>query len=407
MSESQTEKHPEAYFGLPAEVHYCKKCVESNQRMMGSVQHKDTKATKKQTVGFDKDGVCLACRYHEQKKTFDWDAREKELRDLCDRYRRSDGDYDVLVPGSGGKDSRFVAHILKHKYGMNPLTCTWAPHIYTDIGWKNFQSWIHSGLDNILFTPDGKVHRTLTKLAFENLLHPFQPFVFGQYYLAPRIALEKGISLIVYGDSYAEKGLGGDLKWDGRCMDRRLYTKQKDEPIYLGGVHTDELIKYGISKKELNPYMPLDLDRVMNSKIEIHFMPYYINYDPQKNYYYAVEHTGFLVNPLGRTPGTYTKYQSLDDKVDDFHYYTWFIKTGRGRATEDAALEVRNGHITREEAVALVQRFDGEFPKRFFEEFLEYIDIAEKQFWEIIDRYRSPHIWKKQGGQWSLRQQVA
>ena len=378
MSDNQTQEKIEAYWGLPEKVTYCKKCVESNQRMMGSVQHKDTKTTPKQTVVFDEEGVCLACRYHEKKKTFDWDAREKELRDLLARHRRNDGSYDVLVPGSGGKDGRTVAHILKYKYGMNPLTCTWAPHIYTDIGWKNFQSWIHSGFDNILYTPNGRVHRTLTKLAFENLLHPFQPFVLGQYYLAPRIALEKGIDLIFYGDSYAEKGLGGDLKWDGRRMDPRLYTKEKTDTIFLGGLPIDELAQHGIAKNELNPYLPLDAEKIARSKLEIHFMPYYINYDPQKNYYYAVEHTGFLVNPDGRTPGTYTKYQSLDDKVDDFHYYTWYIKTGRGRATEDAGLEVRNGHITREEAVALVQRFDGEFPQRFFNEFLNYIELDEK-----------------------------
>ena len=51
---------------------------------------------------------------------------------------------------------------------MHPLTVTWAPHIYTEWGWKNFQSWIHSGLDNFLFTPNGRAHRLLTRLALEN-----------------------------------------------------------------------------------------------------------------------------------------------------------------------------------------------------------------------------------------------
>lgn len=407
MSNLESVEKLEAFFGLPEKVHYCKKCVESNQRMMGSVQHRDTKETKKQTALFDDEGVCLSCRYFEKKHTFDWAQREKELWDLCDRFRRSDGYYDVLVPGSGGKDSRFVAHILKHKFKMNPLTCTWAPHMYTEIGWKNMQSWVHSGLDNLLFTPNGHVHRTLTKLAFENLLHPFQPFVMGQYYLAPRVALEKGIKFVMYGDSYAEKGLGGDLKWDGRRMDTRLFTSNKSEEIYLAGLPAKELKKYGIDQRELNPYMPLDPNLIEQSNIEVHFLPYYLNYDPQKNYYYAVEHTGFEVNPDGRTEGTYTKYQSLDDKVDGFHYFTWFIKTGRGRTTEDAALEVRNGHITREEAVALVKRFDGEFPKKYFKEFLEYMGMSEEKFWECIDRNRSPHIWKKENGQWKIRQQVS
>ena len=86
--------------------------------------------------------------------------------------------YDVIVPGSGGKDSAYTAHILKYKYGMNPLTVTWAPHMYTEIGFKNFENWMHvGGLDNILYTPNGVLHRELTRNAFLNLLHPFQPFI--------------------------------------------------------------------------------------------------------------------------------------------------------------------------------------------------------------------------------------
>jgi len=150
--------------GLPLEVKYCKKCVESNQRFIGSVPHADTESSKKDTIVFDEEGVCGACGYFEKKKTIDWNQREQEFKDLLARHKRDDGYYDVLIPGSGGKDSCFTSHILKNEYGMNPLTVTWAPHMYTDIGWKNFQSWIHSGFDNILFTPNGKVHRKLTRL---------------------------------------------------------------------------------------------------------------------------------------------------------------------------------------------------------------------------------------------------
>ena len=105
---------------------------------------------------------------------------EKELKELCDKYRKSDGSYDCIIPGSGGKDSFFTSHILKEKYGMHPLTVTWAPHIYTEWGWRNFQKWIHAGHDNYLLTPNGRVHRLLTRLATEILYHPFQPFFFGQ-----------------------------------------------------------------------------------------------------------------------------------------------------------------------------------------------------------------------------------
>lgn len=407
MSEKLIEEKKFSEFGLPLEVKYCKKCTESNQRFIGSVPHADERSSKKDTIVFDEEGVCSACRYHEYKKTINWDEREKEFRDLLDRHRRKDGQYDILVPGSGGKDSRYTSHILKYKYGMNPLTVTWAPHMYTDIGWKNFQSWIHSGFDNILFTPNGKIHRILSRLAFENLLHPFQPFVLGQYNLAPKIAIQTGIKLILYGDYYREKGVGSDVDFADKKIDKRLYSKKEKQDIFLGGVALGKLSEYGISLNDLNAYLPLDKDLLDNSGIEMHCLPYYLNYDPQRSFYYAVEHTGFEVNPDGRTEGTYTKYQSLDDKVDGFHYYTWFIKTGRGRATEDTSLEIRNGHLTREEGVALVRKFDGEFPEKYFKEFLNYINITEECFWKIIDSFRPPHLWEKQDGKWALEHQVS
>lgn len=331
--------------------------------------------------------------------------REQQLMNLCDRHRSKDGSYDIVVPGSGGKDSVYVAHVLKHKYGMNPLTVTWAPHQYTDIGWKNFQNWIDSGVDNILVTPNGKVHRRLTKLAFENLLHPFQPFMIGQKNVAPRIALEKGIRLIMYGESQAEGG--SLLDADNPRMPNAFFARPRESitDIELGGVHYKDMDAHGIKKEDLLPYVPVALDDVKSAGIEVHFMSYYRLWRPQDNYYYAVEHCGFEANPE-RSEGTYSKYASLDDKIDGFHYFTTFIKFGIGRATYDAAQEVRNRHITREEAIALARKYDGEFPKKYFHNFLEYIDITEDRFWELIDAGRSPHLWEHTDDGWKLRHRV-
>ena len=81
-----------------------------------------------------------------------------------------------------------------------------------------------------------------------------------------------------------------------------------------------------------------------------------------RKFYYAVENVDFQVNDE-RIEGTYQKYQSLDDKTDGFFYYTRYIKFGVGRAMMDSSMEVRNGHITKEEGLSLIKQFDGEFPK--------------------------------------------
>ena len=162
-------------YGLPEKVLFCKNCVQSNQRPSTSPEF--VKNTKKiSTVGFEGD-ICDACRYYlNSKSKINWDERDLELRELCNQYRNKDLQYDVLVPGSGGKDSIYVAHLLKTKYDMRPLTVTWAPHIFTEVGWKNLQSWIKLGFDNILVTPNYNVHSTLCRLAFKNLINPFQLF---------------------------------------------------------------------------------------------------------------------------------------------------------------------------------------------------------------------------------------
>ena len=72
---------------------------------------------------------------------------------------------------------------------------------------NNFDNWIKvGGFDNILFTPNGKVHKLVTKLAFKNLLHPFQPFIIGQKIIGPLMALKFNIPLIIYGENQAEYG---------------------------------------------------------------------------------------------------------------------------------------------------------------------------------------------------------
>ena len=383
-------------------VIFCKKCVESNQAYMGSAQHRDQKDDLKQRRVISPDGVCSACTYFDNKKEIDWNEREKELHEILNQHRRNDGYYDVLIPGSGGKDSRFVSDIIKKKYKMNPLTCTWAPHMYTDVGWRNFQTWIGAGVDNILFTPNKKIHKKLTQLSFRNLLHPFQPFVMGQYYFPIKVALEKKIKLIIYGDSYAERGSGGNLHVASNKLASALFTYENEKKLFFGGVPFEELKNFGISKNDVYPYMPIKENVFSSVNLSVLQLPYYINYNPQSNYYYSIQNTNFEVNPDGRTEGTYTKYASLDDKIDGLHFYTWFIKTGRGRATDDAAIEVRNKIITREEAVALVKKYDGEFPKKYYKDILDYLDMEESEFNEIIDKFRPKHLWKKNNGKWEL-----
>lgn len=397
----------EVKYGLPAEVRYCKRCVISNQRPSSSVEFKHTKDSKKATIRFDERGICDACRFAERKNNeVDWEERRARLQTLCDEKRSRNGSYDCLVPGSGGKDSVYAAMVLKREFGMHPLTVTWAPHLYSDVGWRNFQAWLHKGgFDNYLFTPDGQVHRTLTQLAYRNLLHPFQPFIFGQKNYAPKMALKMGIPLVFYGENEAEYGNPVGDNESAKRNTSYFASSRIGETLYFGGVAVDDLATHGIAPGQMDPYMPADPKSLEQAGIEVHYTGYYLKWVPQECYYYAAEHIGFEANE-DRTEGTYSKYNSIDDKTDPYHYWTTLIKFGIGRATYDASQEIRNDHITREEGVALVQRYDQEFPRKYFPEFLDYLSMEEDEFFEIADSFRSPHLWKRTNEGWVLRKSV-
>ena len=403
--ETSTEK--EAYFGLPTEVKFCTRCVISNQRPSSAVEFKHTAKSKKDTINFDDEGVCDACKNADVKEQTDWVDREKQLIDLLDRYRKTDGSYDCLVPGSGGKDSAYQAHILKYKYNMNPLTVTWPPICYTDYGYRNFMNWIDvGGFDNISFTRNGKVMKLLTRLGIENLFHPFQTFMLGQKNIGPKIAAKYDLPLVFYGENEAEYGnpIADNLT---SMRDKSFHSFESIDDVYLGGVSIGELReKYKVRLSDLMAFLPMTEREMEGKDIEVHYLGYYLKWTPQESYYYAVENTGFKARPF-RTQGTYSKYNSIDDKIDDLHYYTTYIKFGIGRASYDAAQEIRNKHLTREEGVALVKKFDGEFPDRYFEEVMAYIGMDPDHFKELADKNRSPHLWgKNASGEWQLRHTV-
>lgn len=382
---------------IPKEVIWCKKCTMSNQRPR---------------IIFDNNQICSACNNYDYKSRINWSEREKELKNLLDSYRSKNGNWDVIVPSSGGKDSGYVAHTLKYKYNMNPLLITWSPLRYTNIGMENFDSLNDSGFNAVRYSQNGILHSKLARLCLEELGDAFHVFVLGQCYFPIHMALKFNIKLIFYGEN-------GEVEYAGD-------PKQKDKPFinltddsnwlkgYLKGTTIQELVSYGkeskkyikdfkISESDLHFYKPPNAEEMHSKGItKIHHLGHYKYWHPQSNYYYCTENTGFKPNPE-RTEGTYSKYASIDDKFDGFHYYMRYIKFGLGRCSEDTAHEIRDGHITREEGIGLMKQFEGEYPAKYENEFLDYLDLSKLELESIIDSWRFEHIWKKIDNKWSLK----
>jgi N-acetyl sugar amidotransferase len=365
---------------------YCKKCVMSNQRPR---------------LQFNDDGICAACLYSEYKKTMiDWDKREQELSDICDKFRSEDGSWDCVVPGSGGKDSGYVTYMLKKKYDMHPLSVTWAPSIPTEIGQQNLYNFIQSGYDNITGTPNGEIHRKLSKITFEEFGDNFLPFIYGQLNFPFNIATKFNIPLIFFGEDGDVEYGGSFERFDKSKLDMDYTVKSK-----FSSLPPDYWAKFGINSNQLGYYMPPTTNDLEHSQVEAHYFSYFENWKPDSHYDIVKQHLGFI--PLNdRSEGTYTNFASLDDKSDGFHYYMAFIKFGIGRTTSDAAHQIRDGIITRDEGVDLVHKYDDEFPSLYLKEFLDYAELDMNSLNDIFDKFRRKIVWKKENDRWILREQV-
>ena len=383
---------------IPTDVKFCKKCVVSNQRPR---------------IVFDKNGVCGACSWSEEKKKIDWTSRKKEFEDLLNKYRKKNGEYDVLVPGSGGKDSGSIAHILKYKYKMNPLYVTWSPLLYTQVGLSNLQNLYNSGIDGTVFTPNRELQRKISLLGLIYIGNHFEAFGRGQMSYPFHVAKDLNIKLIMSGEN-------GELEYGGSLKDKDMPGRDIEDfvDLYHKGSRTLELLEQGavdglVKKSELKHpslkyYSAPKKEEIQNKEIKFVWFGYFHKWIPQENFYYASNNYNFEVNPHGRSEGTYNKYASLDDATDPLHYTMSLIKFGIGRATSDAAHEIRDNHLTREEGIQLVKKFDDEPLKISKQITLDYLNLKENDLNSIMDAFREkrPHLWKKTNEGWELKHAV-
>ena len=393
-------------FGLPEKVLHCSKCLMTNQKPFSINESKNLMSDSKNNLKFDANNVCAACLYNEIKKKIDWEEREEKLLEELSQYRKNDGSYDCIVSGSGGKDSMYQAHILKTKYNMNPLTVTYSPILYTDVGKRNLHNWVNiGGFDNYLFSPNGKITSVLSREAFLNLLHPIQPFKFGIKNFSTKMALKLDIKLVIYGEPYFEYGSQNEDDSSSAKYDLDWIINDQDE--YIAGLSFSEIRKkYNwINENDLEPYKSLKSLDIKNKDVNIIFIGWYLKWDPQEIYYYAAKNCGYEVDDE-RSDATYGRYSSIDDKFEWLHYYCHYIKFGIGRCRFDASQEIRNGHITRDEGIMLCKKFEGNKPERYLNDCFDHMGFTYDEAFEIIDKFRPPHLWERVKNKWHRLQEL-
>ena len=221
------------------------------------------------------------------------------------------------------------------------------------------------------------------------------------------MAKRLGIKLIFFGENPSQYG-GFKGEKESPKAANSYFTYDEAEEILISGLTLKELeSKHNISKEDLKYHLPHTIKEFEELNLDIHYLGSYLKFHSQKNYYYAREKVGFLPDDQ-RTEGTFSRYNSIDDKLDGYHYWTGYIKFGVGRTTHEASQEIRNGDLIREEAVSLVNKYDGELPQRYLNDVLSYLDLSEKEFKDIADSFRPNHLWEKdKSGNFKLKFKVS
>ncbi len=364
---------------MSKKVFWCKNCLNMSTRPR---------------IVFDERGWCNACVWAEQKKKMDWSVREKELLQILDRYRADDGSFDCMVPVSGGKDGSYVSYMLKHKYNMNPLAITITPALSLELGNRNLKNYIESGYNHIQINPDFEAMRILNKTGFIEKGFPYYGWLIAIQAAPVRMTLNMGISLIFYGED-------GEVEYGGTTATRTnpMYDPQYMRDIYLEGGHEKVLKASGLKKSQLNFFQFPKEEELKNKDLNIAHWSYFESWDPYRNYLVAKEHCG-LEEAEETNSGTFTNFAQNDQALYALHTYMMYLKFGFGRGTQDAGIEIRRGSMTREQAVNLVRLYDGQYPEEFIELYLDYYQMSQKEFDDVLDFWVNKELFRKIDGRW-------
>jgi len=345
-------------------------------------------------IGFDGDGRCNACVWAEHKRSMDWSARSQKLTELLDRYRDSGGGFDCLVPVSGGKDGSYVSHQLKHVHGMNPLTVTVRPALSLPVGDQNLSNFIASGYDHVHISPNPDTMRVLNRVGLVDMGFPYYGWLIAIQTAVIQVACNFRLSLIFYGEE-------GEIEYGGSTETSESPTVTVDymKRVFLEDGHDLVLEKSGLSEHQTALYRFPDDAQLRKRSIEIAHWSFFENWDPYRNYLVAKEFCGLQEAPDSNS-GTFTNFAQNDQALYALHVFLMYLKFGFGRATQDAGIEIRRGAMTRDQGLNLVRLYDGLFPEEFLSLYLDYFEMDEASFFNVLDHWANRDLFSRDGNRW-------
>ncbi|NJB67089.1 N-acetyl sugar amidotransferase [Desulfobaculum xiamenense] len=342
------------------------------------------------------DGVCNACRTHGLRPEVDWAERARAFGRLCESVRSDGPGYDALIPVSGGKDSHWqVLTCLEH--GLKPLCVTWRPPGRTALGQANLDNLVRLGVDHIDFTVNPDVESRFMLAAFRRFGTPGLPMHMAIFGIPLAMALRMSIPLVVWGENSAlEYGSP-----DGLHMGERLTSGWLARHGVMHGTTAEDWIgSEGLSARDLTPYFGPSPDDLEAKGLRAVFLGWYFPWDPEAVRRVA-SGSGFSASADGARTGFYD-YADVDDEFIAVHHWLKWYKFGFTRTFDNLSLEIRNGRMTRGEALAEIARRGDEMPREDIEAASAFMRISPEEFFRIAERFRNPDVWTRHDGRWTI-----
>lgn len=356
---------------------------------------------------FDENGVCSGCRVAGQKDRIDWNERLQMLRELADEYR-SDNNYDILIPVSGGKDSYYQTHVAVHELGLKPLLVTYHGNNYLPEGEYNlFRMREVFDCDHIIVRPSVDALIKMNRIGFK-LQGDMNWHAHCGIFTSPiQVAVQYEVPLMMWGE-HGFMDLGGMYSYNDFVEFTAKYRKEHSLRGYDWYDFTDEglerlgrpELKEGLTDKDLLwAQYPSDeeIDQVGVRGI---YLSNFVDWDANRHVKLVMEKYDWrpAQQPFERT---YRMMSNLDDMHENgIHDYLKFIKLGYGRGSDHSCKDIRAGLMTREQGIEMVRKYDHVKPQRDLQRWLTYVDMTEKEFDYVCDSFRDRRVWRIEDGQW-------
>ena len=359
-------------------MNYCKKCIMPNTRPDQNLNN---------------DGICNACLSFEYQNKIDWDERKDRLNQIIDETKlKNKNGWNCVVPGSGGKDSTYQI-IRAKELGLNPVFVTASTCDLSEIGRYNLENVKKIGFDVVEISNNTKIRSKINKIGLELLGDISWPEHVSIFTVPVKFALAFDVPLILWGENPQIEYGGPEKSLNNSILDQ----KWMEEFGGLIGFRVSDLIEnHNFKKHELEIYNYPDVKILKEKSILGIFLGYYERWDSIRNFNISKEH-GFKEYEKD-LEGCYFNFEKIDNYQHGIHDYFKFLKFGFARATDQLSYQIRRGKIKRSDAIKIVKKIEGKYPKSYMgksiKNILDKINMDEKSFIEICDQFTNKNIFK-------------